>query len=134
MARKRRTSERGYGHSHQALRKSWQARVETGNVVCARCGFAILPSAKWDLGHDDRDRSLYTGPEHARCNRRAGGRLGAAASRRGEPAEIAQWRRIARDPKWQDDPAAGVFWGPPWSTGTPMIWSRAWFDWRSEVR
>jgi len=24
---------------------------------------------KWDLGHDDYDRSRYTGPEHRKCNR-----------------------------------------------------------------
>jgi hypothetical protein len=30
---------------------------------------SILPGQDWDLGHDDYDRSRYTGPEHRRCNR-----------------------------------------------------------------
>jgi hypothetical protein len=38
-------------------------------VDCARCGERIEPGEPWDLGHDDVDRSRYTGPEHRRCNR-----------------------------------------------------------------
>ena len=133
MPRERKTSARGYGSSHQRLRAAWVARVEAGGVICARCGFGIAPGAKWDLGHSDVDRAEYTGPEHARCNRRAGGRAGAAASRRGRPAEVAQWRRFAREPAFQDDPAKGIYFSPPWSTGTPGPWSQAWFDWRAEV-
>ena len=34
---------------------------------------------------------------------------------------------------YQDDPEAGVYWGPPSATtGIPIRWSRVWFDWRSE--
>jgi hypothetical protein len=62
-------AERGYGSRHQRLRKQWARHVEAGEVNCARCGRWIEPDEPWDLGHDDNDRSLYTGPEHAACNR-----------------------------------------------------------------
>jgi hypothetical protein len=44
--------------------------VAAGLVDCWRCGERILPGAKWDLGHDDLDRSITRGPEHRLCNRR----------------------------------------------------------------
>lgn len=74
-----RTSSRGYGRAHQTLRRSWARRIASGTVRCARgaaCRYAvdglgglIEPGSAWDLGHDDRDRSRYAGPEHASCNR-----------------------------------------------------------------
>lgn len=42
-----------------------------GGVLCARCGEAIVPGTKWDLGHFDGDKSRYQGPEHVKCNRGA---------------------------------------------------------------
>jgi len=59
-----------------------RATVEAGGVVCSRCQRPILPGQKWDLGHDDLDRSVYTGPEHARCNRGAPSRRKNAARQR----------------------------------------------------
>jgi hypothetical protein len=61
--------ERGYGWKHEKQRKVWEPLVATGRCVCARCARPILPGMKWDLGHDDYDRSRYTGPEHRKCNR-----------------------------------------------------------------
>lgn len=73
------TSTRGYGAAHQAQRGKWRSTVEAGHATCARCGQPIAPGTPWDLGHTD-DRTAWTGPEHASCNRSAGGRNGAAVS------------------------------------------------------
>jgi hypothetical protein len=69
MVANARTSDRGYGNTHQQLRKGWAAKVRLGGVLCARCERPIMPGEPWDLGHDDHDRSVYTGPEHRACNR-----------------------------------------------------------------
>lgn len=67
---------RGYDRAHQAERARWEPKVDAGLVDCARCGEPIVPGRSWDLGHTD-DRADWTGPEHSRCNRAAGGRNGA---------------------------------------------------------
>ena len=60
------TAARGYGGNHQKLRREWAPLVATGTVRCWRCGYLILPSQAWDLGHDDADptKKTYRGPEH----------------------------------------------------------------------
>lgn len=68
------TTEAGYGHEHQKLRKRWAPIVAAGRVRCARCDEIIWPGTPWDLGHDDHDRSRYVGPEHRGCNRATAGR------------------------------------------------------------
>jgi len=73
------TSRRGYGTKHQRIRASWSPKVAAGLVNCARCGQPIEPGRPWDLGHTD-DRAGWTGPEHRVCNRRVGGRNGAAVT------------------------------------------------------
>jgi len=67
--RKANNRARGYGNAHQRLKKQLKPVVATGRVKCARCGKLIDPLEPWDLGHDDLDRSRWTGPEHRRCNR-----------------------------------------------------------------
>lgn len=76
------TSQRGYGTEHQKIRKQWTPLVARGGVDCARCGQPIIPGETWDLGHDDHDRSKYTGPEHPRCNRATAGRSRVTATSR----------------------------------------------------
>ena len=70
------TTQRGYGHAHQQARAQAAHRVNTLTATCHRCNLIILPTEAWDLGHSD-DRTTWIGPEHARCNRSAGGTKGA---------------------------------------------------------
>lgn len=72
------TGQRGYGRSHKEERARWAPKVDAGLVDCARCGQRLEPGRPWDLGHDDRDRGKYNGPEHLTCNRSAGGKNGRA--------------------------------------------------------
>lgn len=68
-------ADRGYGRDYQAERKRWAPIVATGTVTCWRCGQLITATEPWDQGHDDNDRTVIRGPEHAyRCNRAAAGR------------------------------------------------------------
>lgn len=92
------TNERGYGLEHKKLRAKLERLVAAGEAVCWRCGLPIHPGEPFDLGHDDHNRSVYRGAEHARCNR-------ATASRRNgaEPLSPPIWSRcwcgMARDPR-----------------------------------
>lgn len=74
-APKRSPLERGYNQAHRRMRAAVAGHVRAGLAFCAKCGRPIHPRESWDLGHTD-DRRSWTGPEHAACNRRAGGRVG----------------------------------------------------------
>ncbi|MGE3140566.1 MAG: hypothetical protein AB7I08_02770 [Thermoleophilia bacterium] len=87
------TTARGYGWVHQQVRARWAVSVATGRVCCARCGLPIEPGEPWDLGHDDHDRTRYSGPEHRACNR-------ATAGRRGEPVSYPLARESPRSRDW----------------------------------
>lgn len=72
------TNERGYGYEHTQIRKAWADKLAAaGTLPCARCNKPITRGQPWDLGHNPT-RTGYTGPEHVRCNRSAGGRNGRA--------------------------------------------------------
>lgn len=59
--------ERGYGAEHHALKRHWQARIDSGeSVTCWRCGVQLV-GTDWHLDHTD-DRSGYRGPACAHCN------------------------------------------------------------------
>lgn len=66
------TTQRGYGEPHRRRRAADELAVKQGRARCWRCLEMIAPNEPWDLGHDDHDRNIYRGPEHAnRCNRSA---------------------------------------------------------------
>lgn len=83
---KRTTTERGYDHAHRKERARWQPVVDRGEatchaVICLELSRWIEPGTPWDLGHTP-DRSAWTGPEHARCNRSEGATRGNQQRRR----------------------------------------------------
>lgn len=64
-----RTTDHGYDAEHRKRRERERPLVEAGKAICWRCSKPIAPTADWDLGHDDNDRTQYMGPEHVACNR-----------------------------------------------------------------
>ena len=67
--------ERGYDAAHDREGKRWRTKVAAGeHVTCWRCGEPIADPSDCHLGHDDHDRSITRGPEHATCNLSAAGR------------------------------------------------------------
>lgn len=74
MPRPGTTTARGYGTTHQRLRADLEPHVRAGLATCAKCHQPIHPHQPWDLGHTD-DRTTWTGPEHAHCNRAHGNTL-----------------------------------------------------------
>jgi hypothetical protein len=80
-----RTVVNGYGKAHKRLRADLAQRMRKGEIfACWRCGRRINPAQPWDLGHDDRDRSIYRGPEHVSCNR-------ATRNRRVHTPKLRRW-------------------------------------------
>jgi len=86
------TKQRGYDGAHDRRRRHFQRRIDAGEVIRCRRGPAclqaemlddlsivggrILPGMEWDLGHDERDRSKPSFPEHRGCNRATMGKGG----------------------------------------------------------
>ena len=67
------TWEPGERAKHRALRTRYKRRMNAGEqFTCWRCDKPIDPT-RWDLGHDDWDRSIHHGPECQSCNRSAAG-------------------------------------------------------------
>lgn len=112
------TTRRGYGGEHQKARTRALAQLEEG-TPCPFCGRPMYPEQELDYDHtvplaqggQDSPRRL----SHSSCNRRAGGRLGAAlrngSARRTAPPVPAQTAR----------PAPGA---PCYSCGQPMLASQ----------
>jgi hypothetical protein len=90
-SRKPNTTARGYGTTHQWLRRQWAPLVAAGTVNCWRCGERIPPGAPWHLGHDDHDRRITRGPEHKHCNLSAAGRKARALRTDPDPQPRTRW-------------------------------------------
>lgn len=101
----------GYGGPHQAIRRA--GKPYAYGTPCGRCGELMMPGQPIDLDHTD-DRAGYRGFAHARCNRRAGGRLGAARlaeqrkERRPMATEVVLGVEIAEDRRHTSIVAASV--------------------------
>ena len=72
--------ERGYDAAHDRLRAEYQRRMDAGEAfVCWRCAEAGRPHdvdpKHWHLGHDDKDRRMYRGPECPAGNLATSGRI-----------------------------------------------------------
>jgi hypothetical protein len=106
-----------YGYAHQQKRRRLEPEIAAGRALCSRCGLLIAPWEAWDLDHmDGGGPADYLGASHAACNR-------ATNKHQRQAAPVVR----------ADDPANGVFWGPPDpDTGRQLRWSRKWFEWRSE--
>jgi hypothetical protein len=102
-----------YGHEYRKDRRAWAVEVKRGIVPCAGCDELIRPDEAWHLDH--LDNGLLR-PSHAGCNVAAGGR---------KSYELA----------FEDNPAAGVYWGPGSEPDdSPRRWSRPWAEWRDDPR
>jgi len=86
----RSTTSRGYGAAHQRERARLEPIVRAGGVKCFRCNEDIAADGPWDLGHND-DRTAWTGPEHVKCNRAAGGANGAAVTNQKKQTITRDW-------------------------------------------
>jgi hypothetical protein len=99
---------RRYGVVHRKRRERVAKQVRSGEALCVRCGYLILPEAEWHLDHDDSGHG-WLGPAHALCNMSAGGRLGRGRQLGGQvsaqPVGDDRWSRcwcgelFGRDPR-----------------------------------
>ncbi len=84
-----------YGPKHRRLRVAWKERVEAGGVFCGRCGGPVLPGTSWHLDHADLrgGEGVYreNPVSHARCNVKAGARLGGKLRRRRRKVQSRVW-------------------------------------------
>jgi hypothetical protein len=97
MPRRGTTTARRYGTAHQHVREEWRPAVEAGQVecfaeICLRSSRQIVPGEPWHLGHD-KTGTMWTGPEHVKCNTTEGAIRGNAMRR---PKVALPFRRSRR--------------------------------------
>jgi hypothetical protein len=80
------TTDRGYGHQHQQVRKALLPQAY--GTPCVRCGYTMLPGQVLHLDHNST-RTGYLGFAHAKCN------VTAAARKARAKQTIVKQRRVA---------------------------------------
>lgn len=91
------TTAQGYGWPHQRERAGWAKAIANAGGVECHADNCVMPTRwirageEWDLGHDRARR--HRGPEHVRCNRRAGA---IESNRTGNPGARRPRRRHRR--------------------------------------
>ena len=80
-----------YAGQHQSIRR--HTREAAYGTPCVRCGRLMVEGQYLDLDHTD-DGDGYRGWAHSRCNRRAGGQLGAARRATNQRARRTEKRRM----------------------------------------
>lgn len=105
------TNQRGYGWKHQRERAKWVPRVRAGGVSCWRCGLAIPPSGRWDLGHlpghEPRTGNPRWHPEHVGRECPAGGNRATSSRRRKASRPTPAWFETSTDEPDALPPALG---------------------------
>jgi hypothetical protein len=113
------TASRGYGYTHEAMRKRWQVQVSRGTVECGLCRQLIDPASTWDLSHPMDDKQLAPVPWHAYCNRSYAARV-TRPRRAGRSAPFAsvdaaqESHRIGEATRWQGRDRHSEWWGGDW--------------------
>lgn len=79
-------NERGYGATHQAVRRGLEPLVASGRAfctepICLEPDRRIKPGSPWDLAHNRSVPGTYHGPAHSRCNRAEGARFRAKSQK-----------------------------------------------------
>lgn len=89
-----------YVRNSRMVRRVLQKRIDAGELVpCVNCGSAVVAEQRWDVGHivrpaDGGSHDLDNlGASHTGCNRKDGGRIGAAMTNRSS-------RKARRLPSW----------------------------------
>ena len=86
--------------SQHHKRAKWDSRAAKARAriaaslpaPCVECGRPVIADMKWDVGHrvplSLGGNVLDYGPSHRGCNRKAGGRLGAAKTNKRDPRNL----------------------------------------------
>jgi hypothetical protein len=78
---KQSSAQRGYGTAHAKARAQAATRHRPSDL-CARCGLPLGPMGPWLHWDHTTTRTGYLGFSHARCNIRAGAKVGARKANR----------------------------------------------------
>ena len=84
-----------YRGKHDAVRARLRVLIDSGGVLCSRCGKPIMPGAKFHADHVEGTVDQYRGAAHPRCNERAAA-VATNAKRKADRAPVLQPRSWSR--------------------------------------